>query len=419
MHETPEGYLVCVGVPIARTGEMVYGAGETPIEPGPDGRVVIQRDAEEVFRPETIASFEGKSFTVLHPKDFVDPSNWKELTNGLVQNVRRGTGEQENDLVADILVTDAEAIKLVKDGVREVSCGYDAEYIETGKGRGVQKNIVGNHVALVDEGRAGTSYAINDHKHQGAKRKGSSMKLGDKIKAIFAKAQDEALKVAETTDENTETPEEKKGFVSFSDLQKCMDDLKAFMGEKKKEGADASTQPTESTPAEVVAKDEEVAPGLEARLKKLEDMVAKMMASQAGDEDVVTDADEEEGEESEDAYGEEEGEMVGDTASRVEILAPGMAATGKNVKAKAILAAYASKDGKAVVEQFTDGKAPNVKDAKTVDALFIGVSEVLKTVRTEALAKSKVTDFQSHLGQPKGAMTAEKMNELNAKHYSH
>ena len=113
MHETPEGYLVCVGVSIARTGEMIYGQGETPLEVGADGKAIVQRNSEEVFRPETIASFEGKPVTITHPPDFVEPKNWAELTKGILQNIRRGTGIAENDLVADLLITDKEAISLV------------------------------------------------------------------------------------------------------------------------------------------------------------------------------------------------------------------------------------------------------------------------------------------------------------------
>src|SRR4051812_19813956 len=87
IHETPEGYLVCVGVPIARTGEMEYGPGETPLESGPDGKVIISRDPDEVFRLQTMASFEGKAVTIMHPTEFVSPENWKELAKGSIQNI--------------------------------------------------------------------------------------------------------------------------------------------------------------------------------------------------------------------------------------------------------------------------------------------------------------------------------------------
>lgn len=424
MHETPEGFLVCIGVPIARTGEMVYGEGETPLETGDDGRVLIQREAEEVFRPETIASFEGKAVTITHPTDFVDPNNWSRLAKGILQNVRRGEGDSKNDLIADLLITDSVAINLVKNGLREVSCGYEAEYVQTGEGTGLQKKIVGNHLALVDEGRAGSAYAINDHKG-----KGLPMKLSDKIKSIFATAQDEAMKVAKDAD-GEEKPEPKKDepkdekskdAMAYDELKKMVADLGekiAAMGGKQK---DASTEPTNSEPAKVDAKDDEVATSLEDRLKALEASVAKLLEKKA----VAGDDDGEEMEESEDEGSEEESEdddfeestMTGDTASRVEILAPGLKSSGKGVQAKAIAAAYATKDGKAVIDQLTGGKAPDLKDEAKVSTIFIAASELLKATRQSELAKTKQTrDTQSDTA--KSAMTAEQMNEINAKHYA-
>jgi hypothetical protein len=421
LYETPEGFLVCPGVAIARTGEMVYGPRETPLTPGEDGRVVVDRDEEEVFRPETIASFEGKPITIQHPEEFVDPQNWKDLAKGVLQNVRRGEGGQSNDLIADLLITDSVAIDLVKSGLREVSCGYEAEYVETGVGKGKQKNIIGNHLALVYEGRAGSAYAIKDHKGR------FTMKLKEKIKSIFAKAQDEALQAAEDAPE--EMAKKPEGSEMYDELMKAVKDL----GEKvaafapKKEEKDASTQPTESTPAEVVAKDEEVAPGLEERLAKLEAMVAKLVGAESkevgDDEEVEAEemGDEKEDEEkSEDAKGcdekEDEKEMTGDAASRVEILAPGMSPEGKEFKAKALKIAYGTTDGKAVIDAFTSGQAPDLKNKQIVEMLFIAASELLKERRAASFARTQVGDMASH-GKV-GEMTPEKLNEVYAKYWA-
>ena len=165
--ETPEGYLLCSNVPITRTGEFVYKGSELTgndgkplVDPTADGLVKIQRDADQVFSDETIRSFEGKPLTIDHPKGFVTPENWSDLAHGTIQNVRRG--EQGDLLLADILVTTAEAIELIKSGQREISCGYDAEYEQIAVGRGRQTDIIGNHVAIVSRGRAGSRCAIQD-----------------------------------------------------------------------------------------------------------------------------------------------------------------------------------------------------------------------------------------------------------------
>ncbi len=162
MYETPEGFLVCMDVPVARIGEYIYKSNEVPIEGGKDGLVKIIRDEDEVFSEEAIQSFNGKPVTINHPNDFVTPENWKNLAHGTIQNTRRGEGEQSDLLVADLVITTEDAIKLIKAGLREVSLGYDAQYDQIEPGLGKQKEIAGNHLALVVKGRAGNRCAIMD-----------------------------------------------------------------------------------------------------------------------------------------------------------------------------------------------------------------------------------------------------------------
>lgn len=170
--ETPEGFLLCPGVAIARTGAQPYAAEE--VDEGVAGSadaVVMLRDEDEVFAPEAMASFEGKPLVVEHPDEDVTPDNWRKLAVGHVQNVRRGEGLDADLLVADLLVTDAEAIRLIREeGLRELSCGYDAENEAVRPGVGRQTKIVGNHVALVPRGRCGARCRINDRKGTMAKK---------------------------------------------------------------------------------------------------------------------------------------------------------------------------------------------------------------------------------------------------------
>jgi hypothetical protein len=412
IHETPEGYLVCVGVPIARTGEMVYGEDETPLEAGEDGQILINREAEEVFRPETIASFEGKSITITHPEEFVDPKNWKELTKGILQNVRRGEGDSENDLIADLLITDVVAIDLVKNGLREVSCGYEAEYTQTGEGRGIQTDIVGNHLALVDQGRAGSAYAINDHKGESK----MSAKIFEKLrKKLGAQVVDAAIEEAKKDDAPAKDDGEK--VVSMDDVMKAVKDIGekvAALGKKDdapaKDDAEKKDEPAKKDDAP--AKDDGEA-SMEDRMKALEAAVAKLSEKKA---DAGDDGEEsEEGEESEDDDF-EESTMTGDAASRMEILAPGFKSKAKDAKFKALETAYKTKDGKAAIDSINGGKLPTA-DAKNVDTLFIAASEILKVSRASELARTKTRDAQIGDSPAQGAMTAEKQNEINAKFY--
>jgi hypothetical protein len=86
----------------------------------------------------------------------------KELSKGTGQNVRRGDGIDSDYLLADLLITDKDTIQAVIDGKVEISLGYDADYTEVSKGKGLQSNIVINHIALVDKGRCGSRCSIGD-----------------------------------------------------------------------------------------------------------------------------------------------------------------------------------------------------------------------------------------------------------------
>lgn len=446
IHTTPEGYLLCVGVSIARTGEMVYGEGETPLEPDDEGRVLIQREAEEVFRSKTIASFEGKPVTITHPTDFVTPENWQRLAVGIMQNVRRGTGGQKDDLIADLLITDANAINLVKNGLREVSCGYDAEYVQdTESGQGFQTKIIGNHLALVKEGRAGPDYAIHDHKGKGAnvmtlkekfkkymgfgftadeaaelmkdaEEKPASKKDDDKDKAKDAGAYDELVQICKDLGEKVAALSASKDAEEKPAPKKDDDKSKDADGEEKpapKKKDDSSEDDGEEM------SDEEVAPALEDRLKKLEASVAKIleaMGSESEDDMGGNLVGDEEGEESEDDDF-EESTMTGDTASRAEILAPGIKRT-KDVKVKALKALHGTKEGKVILEALNGGKAPTFDSKEKVNSLFIAASEVMKHSRQKEFSGTKrVLEYQSTIDAHEGVMTPEKMNEINAKHY--
>ena len=156
------GCMICYNVPIARTGTYKYLKEELGLEGS--GIVDVFRTDDQVFAKETIASFEGKAFTDTHPPVDVTADNWYQYSKGELTNVRRGTGEQSNMLIADILVRDPITIDKIKTGsVREISAGYDCCYIEK-DAKVYQQDIRGNHAALVQSGRAGSSVRINDEK---------------------------------------------------------------------------------------------------------------------------------------------------------------------------------------------------------------------------------------------------------------
>ena len=200
---TPEGYLLCVGVPIARTGTQEYQEGEIDGIAASGGMISVERPEEVVFNDETIASFEGKPFTVDHPAEGVDVNSWKSLACGMAQNIRRGEGDQSDLLIADILVTSPEAIADIDAGVREISCGYDADYEQIEPGTARVTRIIGNHIALVPRGRAGKRCAIGDKQTKGeGNMEKKKVKFLDWLTGAWKKAQDEGIVIEVVPESN-------------------------------------------------------------------------------------------------------------------------------------------------------------------------------------------------------------------------
>lgn len=184
---TPEGFLLCRDVPLARIGEMLYLPAEigNGVAGGADGIARVTRGPDELFRPDTIASILGKDVVDEHPDEDVKPANWREVAVGVVLNPHPGEGPWADVLLADLLIKDADAIAAVQGGKREVSCGYECDYVDDGEGRGRQLNIFFNHVALVKNGRCGPRCSIGDNEMT------TPTSLKDKILAAF-KTQDKA-----------------------------------------------------------------------------------------------------------------------------------------------------------------------------------------------------------------------------------
>lgn len=163
--KTPEGFLICQDVPISRIGYQEYLASELTDSPLREDKIIpVYRPKEEVFDIRSLASFEGKPVTNEHPEEDVTPENYQKYSCGHVQNVHIGEGEDANKVLADLYITDPILIRLIQNGKREISCGYYAEEKRDPSGKICQTRIRGNHVAIVDRGRAGKKVCIRDQK---------------------------------------------------------------------------------------------------------------------------------------------------------------------------------------------------------------------------------------------------------------
>lgn len=190
MTQTPEGFLICRDVPIARIGTQDYLARELGLDGEPDRPVTVERRPEDVFDPAAIASFEGKDVTYTHPPEMLAPENQSSYSKGHAENVRR-----EGDfLVADLHLKDPTLISEVRNGIlREVSCGYLCDYTPSGAGYR-QTNIRGNHIAIVPRGRAGHDVAIKDSAAGLPAEKGKvkHMDMKEALLSLFGRAAKDA-----------------------------------------------------------------------------------------------------------------------------------------------------------------------------------------------------------------------------------
>ena len=424
--ETPEGFLLCKDVPLTRTGVFEYTASEVPVEASLDGMVKIQRDDDEVFAQNTIASFEGKPVTINHPEGMVTPENWSELAHGVVQNVRRGDGEQADLLLGDILITTEKGIELVKSGLREVSCGYDAQYEQIEKGKGKQREIIGNHVALVTKGRAGSRCTIQDSgdKENAITTKEDiyKMKAKDLFKRIFPKSRfADAL-----ADEDLGEPAPVEGMDDVEKAQQAAAEAKTAAEQAvaaAEQAAESAKQASEAKEVEeplaeeplVEENIEDESPDLAAvieRLDKLEALVQELIRieTEEGHEELPAgDAEGEEGkekdlEEVQDDEGEEkeEGweEEFNDVASNAEIIDPDIIVTPpktkdaaprqiKRIKMVALKSAMTS-DSAPIVNKLLNGKQLEALKPEELDSVFFTASKMIARVRDSKVQKSTV-----------------------------
>lgn len=163
VHRTADGYLAGM-VRAARTGVQIYGGAEVN---RPDmATVKVYRPEAEVFDKDAMASLAHRPVTDNHPAEAVTATNWSRYAKGQTSSNVARDGEY---LSVSVLVMDADTVRQIDAGKRELSVGYTAILDwtpgTTPDGQpydAVQTNIRANHLALVDAGRAGAACRIGD-----------------------------------------------------------------------------------------------------------------------------------------------------------------------------------------------------------------------------------------------------------------
>lgn len=149
----PNGRLITEGY-LARTGILEYTDS--------NGARKEYRPPDEVFRPDSIASFEGVPLTDNHPTGLLN-ANAKGHVVGTITKVRR----EDDKIKAQIVVFDKSTIEKMEKGKIHLSAGYQVDLDRTPgvtpqgeKYDAVQRMIFADHVALVEKGRAGPEVRI-------------------------------------------------------------------------------------------------------------------------------------------------------------------------------------------------------------------------------------------------------------------
>ena len=284
-----EGFLVIKDCSIARVGSRTYVASEIP-QVKPDGRETVEvvRTASELFAEETVQSFEGKPVCLGHPEPFpVDPKNVSEFSVGHMQRVRPDL--ESGCLIADLFIEDQEAIASVTKGeMTELSIGFVSVVKDVGGGVGLESRILGNHVAIVKEGRCGQMCALKDSKtiNKTEKQMGifNPKKDDDKDVVIQGlqqenealKKQLEELKASQQQDadpkdgddpKEPQEPKEPKA-LTIEDVQKCIDEAFKKRDEEAKQAKEKADEQKKND--EQVIKDAAtVAPKLDSKTPDL------------------------------------------------------------------------------------------------------------------------------------------------------
>jgi len=161
------GYLN-ITARIARTGLHTYAGDEIPGGHFKDHKIVhVLRPASEVFAKDALASFANLPITLGHPPAGVSSDNYKQMAVG----VSTGTPVRDGEFMkVELSIRDADTVtKIVEAGGMQISNGYTVD-LDTTSGTtsggdsydAIQRNIRGNHIALVDTARCGPECRIGD-----------------------------------------------------------------------------------------------------------------------------------------------------------------------------------------------------------------------------------------------------------------
>lgn len=159
------GFWLIEDNPLSKEGVFPYFGKQISPELEPDKIYYVYRPATELQDPETIKSFNAVPFTDEHEMLGEGFTKYDDKpAGGVLYNVKAENG----GLYGDLKIYSEDLKEKIENGKKELSLGYLCEY-ELTKGvfngqryDAIQRNLRGNHLALVDKGRMGVDVRVYD-----------------------------------------------------------------------------------------------------------------------------------------------------------------------------------------------------------------------------------------------------------------
>lgn len=222
------GYLHVKRSPLTREQVAEYLGSELPEFPNldPDKLYKVYRPGSELAKPKTVQSIQNIPIQFEHHQE--DPRNPPNDTR--VGSCGTDGAWQAPYLVNSLVFYDARAIARIEDGsMRELSLGYTCNIAhepgKTPQGEPydfVMRDIVANHLALVEEGRAGPNVRVLDNKpSQGVKL------MDDKTQAELAELLSTAQKILNIAQSQGAAPQDEEQEPDVSDDEPMPEELEA------------------------------------------------------------------------------------------------------------------------------------------------------------------------------------------------
>ena len=221
------------------------------------------RPPEEVFNPDSMNSLKMVPITNEHPRDLLDCENVKDHQVGHTgDNIKRDAYH----LSVPLKVTDAKTVEDIQNGKQALSCGYSVDIDNTpGNWMGVpydaiQRNIRYNHLAIVDNARAGDA----------ARLKMDSAVCFDSYKSNQNLIQEDEMKVVKI--DGVEYQAEAKVIETLTHLQSKLDES----DKSRKEDADKAKTDVQTLQGKLDSAKEENEK-LKKDMKDLSDSIPKQI----------------------------------------------------------------------------------------------------------------------------------------------